>query len=87
MVTIGLKNLKKQSFGEKLFFGVWMLLGFCTVSMYKSNLVAMLTTPKIPLEYNSIEELAELQHYIINIGQGGYFEKRLSVSIDSCLCF
>ena len=79
MVTIGLTDLKKQSFGEKLLFGVWTLLGFCAVSMYKSNLVAMLTTPKIPMEYKTIEELAELKHYTINIGHGGYIEKRLSV--------
>ena len=76
----GLPGIKRLSTGERLFYGVWTLLGFVVVAMYKTNLIAMLTTPRLPMEYKSVEELAELKHYTVFVHKGTYVQKMLLVS-------
>ena len=56
-------------------------MGFSVISMYKSNLVAMLTTPKLPIEYTTVEELTDLYHYKVMVESGSYLHKRLEARI------
>ena len=44
---------------NKIILGTWMLMSVIICSMYKSNLKALLITPRLPLPFDSLEELVQ----------------------------
>ncbi|KAK8393821.1 hypothetical protein O3P69_006857 [Scylla paramamosain] len=45
--------------GVRLVAGVWLLLTLVLAQMYRSNLKAMMILPRLPLPFDSLEELIE----------------------------
>ena len=60
---------------EKFFLAVWLLLGFCIATMYKSNLLAMITIRKPTIPFNTLEELVENTDYIPQMHIGTHLTK------------
>lgn len=43
--------------GVRLLAGTWLMLTFVLSTIYRSNLKAMLILPRLPLPFNTLEEL------------------------------
>lgn len=61
--------------------GVWLLMVFVVATVYRSNLMAMLISPKVKLPFDSLEELG---HTDITVWAptGSLFHDAVNVSCD-----
>ena len=81
----------KQS--EKILFSVWVLLGFCLSTVYKSNLKAMLTAQKVDIPFETLEDLVNAHDFTVYMQYGTYHtnyirvSKTTSIKSNSCIVY
>lgn len=59
--------------------GVWLLMVFVVATVYRSNLMAMLISPKVKLPFDSLEELS-LTDITVWAPTGSLFHDAMNVS-------
>ena len=66
-LLLAMPSYKMQSSSEKIIFGIWILLGFCIATIYKCNLKAMLTTQKLTIPFETLEDLIQRKDYKVHV--------------------
>ena len=71
---------------KKIILGLWIMFSLFSTSIYKSNLLALLTVPKLKIPFNNVNEfLAQTEIPYAYVPPNSEISEQIKVIIDVCM--